>query len=174
MLRNAITVLPYRYMEKLENQFYAMLLNHSSDECLLWPYSTNKWGYGKLMINRKIISTHRLALAHSLGRPIADGLIAMHSCDVRHCFNPRHLSEGTYSQNMRACISRGRRPNCQGERSKRNKLTEAQVHEIKRRALCGEAQAALAREFAINQSIVSRIKSGERWGHIRVACHANT
>ena len=51
-----------------------------------------------------------------------------------------------------------------GSRAVRAKLTEAQVVEIIARHAAGETQTALAREFPVNQSMISKIVRGEYWG----------
>jgi hypothetical protein len=51
---------------------------------------------------------HRHALALKLGRPIGDGLMALHTCDNPSCVLPDHLYEGTASDNMRDMADRGR------------------------------------------------------------------
>ena len=43
-------------------------------------------------------------------------------------------------------------------------LTEEQVRTIFRRAHAGEAQRAIAVEYGISQTAVSRIKVGRNWG----------
>jgi hypothetical protein len=35
----------------------------------------------------------------------------LHECDNPSCFNPRHLSFGTYARNLRDCVARGRNRN---------------------------------------------------------------
>lgn len=49
-----------------------------------------------------------------------------------------------------------------GNRTPR-KLSADRAAEIRRRALNGESQSALSREFGVAQSVISRIKTGDRW-----------
>jgi hypothetical protein len=44
---------------------------------------------------------HRLSLELKLGRPIASGMQARHSCHFKPCVNQDHLSEGTYKDNRK-------------------------------------------------------------------------
>lgn len=64
--------------------------------------------YGCLNVGGRSTLVHRLSLELSLGRPIATGLFACHTCDVRLCVRPTHLYEGTASDNARDTVSRGR------------------------------------------------------------------
>jgi hypothetical protein len=73
-------------------------------KCWLWIGSIHKHSkYGYF----KGIGAHRFSYKMFKGE-IPKGLDVMHSCDVRHCVNPDHLSVGTRKQNMEDCISRGR------------------------------------------------------------------
>jgi hypothetical protein len=51
---------------------------------------------------------HRHALALKLGRPIGDGLMALHTCDNPSCVLPDHLYEGTARDNSRDMVARDR------------------------------------------------------------------
>lgn len=53
----------------------------------------------------------RVALAHRLGRPIAPGMFALHTCDNRACINPAHVYEGSPRDNGRDRSARGRSRN---------------------------------------------------------------
>jgi predicted DNA-binding protein YlxM (UPF0122 family) len=54
----------------------------------------------------------------------------------------------------------------EGENHPLHKLTKEQVIELYKRAWNNESQSDLAKEFNIKQSVVSRIKTGKRWGHL--------
>ena len=45
----------------------------------------------------------------------------------------------------------------------RAKLSEAQILRIRARALAGEGQASIAKDYGVTQSHVSRIKTGSVW-----------
>lgn len=81
-----------------------------SESCHPWiDAPTNAAGYGVLPkpYSRSRLA-HRAALAFSLGRPLARGMSARHTCDNPPCCNPAHLLEGTHAQNMNDAYERGR------------------------------------------------------------------
>lgn len=76
--------------------------------CWEWTGATNTNGYGVVKVAGRLELAHRMALALALGRPIREGMHALHACDNRRCVRPRHLSEGTREENMADCVARGR------------------------------------------------------------------
>lgn len=76
--------------------------------CWNWALSKDKDGYGRVRRNGKAYGAHRYALMEYLGRELLDGCVCLHLCDNPSCVNPKHLKEGTQSENMKDCISKGR------------------------------------------------------------------
>lgn len=54
-----------------------------------------------------LVGAHRLVFEYCYGR-LPDGLMVLHSCDVRGCFRPSHLRPGTHADNMADKAERGR------------------------------------------------------------------
>jgi hypothetical protein len=75
--------------------------------CWEWEGSRDESGYGHTTIARRPISTHRLSWETAFG-PIPRGLVICHRCDNPPCFNPAHLFLGTYADNARDCLQKGR------------------------------------------------------------------
>lgn len=95
--------------KQLEN-FWAKVAKAGEDECWLWTGSTNSKNYGSFAINSSGVSAHKIAWALTYN----DGVLSdskshiMHSCDVRNCVNPKHLSLGTAKDNVKDAINKGR------------------------------------------------------------------
>lgn len=68
--------------------------------CNLYPGRIGSHGYGVLPGE---FLAHRQAYADAHGVPLSSlkGLTVRHSCDVRACREPAHLSTGTHLDNMR-------------------------------------------------------------------------
>lgn len=80
--------------------------------CLIWLGGTTN-GYGAIRTNWKFEYTHRLAWQLKNG-PIPDGMYVCHRCDIRCCVNPDHLFIGTYLDNIKDMISKGRNKSIAG------------------------------------------------------------
>lgn len=147
--------------------------------CWLWLGSLNKWGYGKLSIQRKHWISHRASYTIFNGE-IPDGMQVLHKCDVRSCVNPEHLFLGTHKENMKDMVKKGRaaagdrntsikNPHLQvrGSKSAQAKLNEQQVLEIKK--LLAEkklTQKQIGKMFGVGSRNINNINVGLSWRHV--------
>lgn len=99
----------------------------SAPDCILWPWTLDKDGYGQVRIHGHK-GAHRIVYAVFNG-PIPDGLHVLHTCDTPACVNPAHLKLGTHADNMRDKRIRKRQP--YGTNSPLAKLTAEQVRQIR-------------------------------------------
>lgn len=79
--------------------------------CWPWRGARNSAGYGVVRDDvGALVLVHRVVLSTAIGRPIADGLWALHRCDNPPCARPAHLREGTPTENVEDAWERTRRP----------------------------------------------------------------
>lgn len=95
-----------------ECRFRSITSTFAGDGCWEWPLSNNvQTGYGQFMYrprpNTLVMSAHRLSYSLLVGH-IPNGLCVMHKCDNRSCFNPSHLTIGTFKDNNRDMVAKGR------------------------------------------------------------------
>lgn len=75
--------------------------------CWLWTGGLNK-GYGKVRDdNNKTIGVH-IVSARLWLKDYTPTLFVLHKCDIRSCFNPEHLFQGTIKDNMEDCVNKKR------------------------------------------------------------------
>jgi hypothetical protein len=146
-----------------------------SDGCWEWIGTKIKSGYGHISIKSKLYLAHRLS--YEIHHGVFDKkLDVLHRCDNPSCVNPDHLWLGTDKDNSLDCRMKGR-DTCfkkgqktltdnRGTKSKKAKLTEDNVKDIKIRLNEEQTIASIARFYCISPSIISGIKHGYRWAHV--------
>lgn len=140
-------------------QFYdALELGH--DECILWPFGLSRTGYGFMRINGEHGEVHRFVCRRFHGKRPAGKQVA-HSCGVRRCVNPEHLRWATPKQNTADKTEHGTQT--YGQRHPRAKLTTAQVIEIRELKRQGVRHRAIADQFGVAESTISRIVNNKKW-----------
>lgn len=127
-----------------------------TESCWIWTGTTNQYGYGIVLVDKKSKRAHRVSYEIHKGE-IPSDMVVMHSCDTPACVNPDHLSIGTKLDNNRDC--KEKRRNAFGERNGHAKVTDEQIDLIRTLPF---TQVQLAQMFGITQSQISRIISGKR------------
>lgn len=103
-------------------------------------------------------------------------MILMHSCDVRNCVNPNHLSLGSHDENMLDMRLKGRsckgekhglylhpERRAKGERHGMAKLSQEKAKAIRERIANGEFQSQIAADYGVSKSLITWIKQGIIW-----------
>lgn len=129
--------------------------NDGEDGCWLWNGVKGNTGYGLLKFNGKRYMPHRAAY-ESFNGPVPAGMVVMHLCDNPLCCNPKHLSVGTQSQNLRDCIAK-KRNTMWGKR--RFVLSDDDVACIRESK---ESAKSLACKYNVGIAMISKIKNGKR------------
>ncbi len=129
--------------------------------CWLWPHAKNNYGYGVARLGGRARLVHRASWECANG-PIPQAMCVLHKCDTPACINPAHLFIGTRADNNADKVAKGRQ--LRGERQGGAILTESQARYI---LASKKSQRALAREFGISSSHVSKMKAGGCWRHIQ-------
>jgi hypothetical protein len=148
----------------LDERIAKYTLPEPNSGCWLWAGACGSSGYPQLTVRDeatgkpKSIRVHRYVCERA-GAPAGD-LYALHKCDVKVCVNPDHLYFGTQNQNILDVIARGRSPDRRGEKSKLNKLTWADIHEIRASA---DSNSVLAARYGVARSRISDIRTMKSW-----------
>lgn len=145
----------------------AYFLAHADDitnDCITWPYSTYGNGYGYFWLDDHHQSVHVLACERHYG-PRPQGLLALHApviCHNRLCFNWRHLSWRTPSDNNADMILD--ETNSIGERHGQARLTWEIVNEARSRYAAGDiTHRELAEEYGVSRDAITAAISGRTW-----------
>jgi hypothetical protein len=125
--------------------------------------------YGSLGA-RKTAKVHRLVCEAFNGSPLRASDQVAHLDHDKANNTPSNLAWVTQSENAQQNVERGILPppgsERLGELHPGAKLTEAAVHEIRRKAELGQSTRSIAREHGISQSQVSAITTRRSWGHV--------
>jgi hypothetical protein len=126
--------------------------------CWRWLGAHLTNGYGVFSHSRFSREyAHRVSYRLFVG-PISPGLLICHRCDNPGCVNPEHLFIGTQADNMLDAARKGRVAS-----TVRASLVK-QIHEASAEGRSN--RAAIARRFAVSESVVHDILSGRHWNHV--------
>lgn len=76
------------------------VLAHNGAGCLIWPYTRDGYGYGRIWWGGKMESVHRIVCERADGPPC--GREVAHECGNGHlgCVSPLHVRWKTHAENM--------------------------------------------------------------------------
>jgi hypothetical protein len=142
---------------------FPLAIDSTTLPCKVWDKAANTDGYGLGWFEGKLWRVHRYAMYKKQGF-LTPCLDVCHSCNVKLCWEPSHLWEGTRAQNMAQATN-------DGLTSK--KLTPDQVREI--RKLLGECNwvrrftiydSMIAKEFGVSRYAITDIRTGRAWSNL--------
>jgi hypothetical protein len=96
------------------------------------------------------------------------GFVVRHKCDNRICVNPDHLELGTFGDNNRDTVARGRWRSPVGSKHHFSKLSEDQVYEIRRRLANKETSKQICGTFGVTPSLIDQIRQNKIWKHVQL------
>lgn len=109
----SINTLPANYDRLVANFVKHVDRSGGPNACWPWTGTIQTQGYGCLGYlcadgkSRRFLA-HRIARMLATGQAILPEIQVMHRCDNRPCCNPRHLFEGSQSDNMQDAVRKGR------------------------------------------------------------------
>ena len=129
-----------------------VLKPEDSAGCWLWSGSDSGGGYGRIWFGSTHIGAHRAAWICYRG-DIPEDKHVLHICNngAGGCVNPDHLYVGTDKENTKDKVLAGN--------NGMQKLTIADLPDIRARLVVGESQAAIARDYKVSQATISRINT---------------
>lgn len=140
-------------------RFYANVLK--TETCWLWLGAPDPHGYGWFRFRGRGEHTQRVSWMLS-GKTIPVGMLVLHTCDNPQCVRPSHLFIGTQQDNLADMKEKGRQ--AKGTMFPQSKLTPRLVKRIRADS---RTQDAIANEIGCSRSVVSRVKNGKAWTHVR-------
>lgn len=132
------------------------------EECVLWPYRRDKYGYAVLRVGDKKTLAQIYICEKAHGPKPSQLHEAAHSCGNGHqgCVNGNHLRWATRSQNQMDRVNHG--TSNRGEKNHLAKLTKADALFIKENYL-KIPTPDLASMFGVSLSTPHAIATGKTW-----------
>lgn len=132
-------------------RFWRKIHPSGSSECWGIAVRKNRHNQPQIGFAGKMVIASRVMFSLTKG-PIPQGLQVLHTCDNPACVNPTHLWAGTQSDNIRDCAKKNRHSN--------QKLSTAQIHDIKTLGKSGVLFNELSHRFGITPQYASRVVRG--------------
>jgi len=149
------------------NKPYEWLINNihnCTNECLIWPFTKDRHGRGRITINNKRQQTHRFVCRMFHGEPPTEEYEAAHNCGQGHnaCINPNHLRWATKLENQADKLIHG--THHKGLNNQAAKVTKELANEIfKKRQETSWSIDKLGKLFNLSPMTIYLIISKKHW-----------
>jgi HNH endonuclease len=134
--------------------------------CRLTQGSLSGEGYGRRWDPdlQKLVLLHRW-IWEQINGPVPEGMVLMHQCDHPICYRYDHLKLGTYKDNSKDMIAKGRgRGQFEANKSYPwSRLTKSDVDDIRVRLVNGETLSEISRRYGVHRSTILGIRDGKYW-----------
>lgn len=139
----------------LLNHLHNVVVPFKGDDCLIWPYTRDNTGYGKIRIAKKRHTVSRLVCELVHGPAPEASFHAAHICGKGHegCVNPKHLCWKTRQDNELDKRKHG---------TSGHVLSEQDVREI-RASAANLTHPKIAAMYGVSKSLVGQIVRRESW-----------
>lgn len=154
----------------LAERFHERHIPEPNTGCWLWMGAVTSKGYGQIRRSGKqgeVIQAHAASWEIATGSAIPSGMVVCHRCDNPPCVNPAHLFLGTHQDNSDDKWRKGRANIPVGQRVHCATLSDADVPKVLEALRAGRAHRSIAAEFGVKVGVISHIKTGRSWKHIR-------
>lgn len=138
-------------------------------KCLEWTALRDLKGYGLFHVGlrtkgtRRIVRAHRLAWELEYAFTDVDELCVCHRCDNPACCESDHLFLGTYADNTRDMMDKGRSGGACGELNRHAKVTDDDVRTIRG---SDESNRTLSGRFHVEMKQIQKIRNFRAWKHV--------
>lgn len=140
--------------------WFISVLEADTDDCLNWPYATNRGGYGVVRYEGRTWVVSELVCVKAHGPDVGGNRDAAHSCSNRLCANKRHISWKSRTGNMADAMEIG--TVLRGEDVHSAKLRESDVIAIKS-MLKSMKHHDIAALFGVTRETITAISMGRSW-----------
>ena len=125
------------------------------EQCWPWTSGLNKDGRPYFTYQGKKYLAYRVTYDLMHEEPLGTRL-ARHTCDNEQCCNPYHIVPGDHQENMNDMKQR-----------ERHGLPHHTVRAIRKLLSVGRPQNEIAKLYGLSEATISKIKSGENYGHVK-------
>ncbi len=108
----------------MQNYILERSIPEPTTGCWLWNMSLDQDGYGRAAFKDMKTPAHRISYFAFKGD--FQSFLVCHKCDTPACVNPDHLWLGTAKDNMKDCVSKGRKSKSHCEYG--HKFTEDNIY----------------------------------------------
>jgi hypothetical protein len=143
-------------------EFFEHSLLMDTDDCIIWPFAKNTYGYAQIWYEHVMTRASRLVCEKIYGPSPTPKHIAAHSpkCISRACINKHHLRWATYEENEADKLLTG--THIRGEKQWMSRLSKYEVLEIRKFAKFESVQR-IADIYDVSRTTINDILNEKSW-----------